>query len=385
MVRPESPSSIELYHSCPLAYKLKYIEYVPSFSFPYLHVGKVFHELAAEYALYCLQNAVPSDRNHLEELVSVATANLPIQQREDLYQLCRDLVRVVFPVKEGKCLIEHKMGITTNLTPCAYDDPNCLLRGITDFAVIRSDRIEFWDYKTSYRVPSASAGEMPLQAAAYAVLLGLLYPGKSVEAVFRYVRYGVERRWHFEPDQIFELSEYLKNVINNMQNATEYPARISNNCDRCGFAFVCPELEKLSSENTPPLGPLSPEEAVKLAKQYRALQVKLKMLEEKLRRYCENNGPIVLENETLGYRTKYVRRVCSPRTVFTILKQAGINEEEIWQIVSIPVRDLESLLKRIKDKSARELIMSCIETEQRFEFSWSKNNSPIKTLHAPAP
>lgn len=371
MRRPESPSSIDLYHNCPLAYKLRYVTCAPAADSPYLELGRTFHELAAEYAKHCLQSGLRTDLDWLRELAHEKASALPFQLRGELHKLSEALgYTFMLPDGAETYLIEDKLGVTEDFEPCDFSDPKCMLRGITDFAIVRRDYIYLVDYKTTYKVPPAS--EVPIQAAAYAALLGAVYRGKPIKTCFLYVRYGVERNWTFEPEMLPEMASYFKKLITRMHSSEDYPARISSFCDRCPYAYCCPELERYAQNSNLPEGPLTTEQAQELAKEYKALSIKMKLIEEKLRSYCEQWGPVVVEDEVLGYELKQVRSVPDPRAVIELLGKAGVPKERLWQLLTLPVSKLDSLLKELQSPEVREDVLQHIKVESRTEFRWIK-------------
>lgn len=50
--------------------------------------------------------------------------------------------------REGQKLAEHKMAVTPERMPCAWDDKNVWLRGIADLVILRGSRALVVDYKT---------------------------------------------------------------------------------------------------------------------------------------------------------------------------------------------------------------------------------------------
>ena len=50
--------------------------------------------------------------------------------------------------KPGRKLFEHEMGITKDLQPCGFNDPNRWVRGIADLLIINGHKAHCVDYKT---------------------------------------------------------------------------------------------------------------------------------------------------------------------------------------------------------------------------------------------
>lgn len=67
---------------------------------------------------------------------------------------------------EGEKLCEYEMGLTENLEPCGFKDPNVWWRGIADLIIINGTRAKVLDYKTGKNAKYADKGQLELMALA---------------------------------------------------------------------------------------------------------------------------------------------------------------------------------------------------------------------------
>lgn len=69
---------------------------------------------------------------------------------------------------EGDKLCEYEMGLTANLEPCGFKDPNVWWRGIADLAIInhKTGEARIVDYKTGKSSRYADTGQLELMALA---------------------------------------------------------------------------------------------------------------------------------------------------------------------------------------------------------------------------
>lgn len=67
---------------------------------------------------------------------------------------------------EGEKLCEYEMGLTENLEPCEFKDPNVWWRGIADLIILRGDMAFVLDYKTGKSAKYADTGQLELMALA---------------------------------------------------------------------------------------------------------------------------------------------------------------------------------------------------------------------------
>jgi len=69
--------------------------------------------------------------------------------------------------RAGKKLCEYEMGLTENLEPCSFKDPNVWWRGIADLIILEDDdTARVVDYKTGKSAKYADTGQLELMALA---------------------------------------------------------------------------------------------------------------------------------------------------------------------------------------------------------------------------
>jgi hypothetical protein len=119
-----SYSSISLFQQCPRKYhRLRVVKDIVEPPQDHLIYGTAVHAAAEEYI----------------------RDGTPIPEKYAFIQEYLD------PLKElpGIKLCEHEMGLTKDLKPCTFRDPNVWFRGIADLLVINGDKARIIDYKTS--------------------------------------------------------------------------------------------------------------------------------------------------------------------------------------------------------------------------------------------
>ena len=66
--------------------------------------------------------------------------------------------------KQGRKLCEEKLGVTENLEPCGFYDPEVWFRGIADLIILDGDLAWVVDYKTGKSAKYADKGQLELMA-----------------------------------------------------------------------------------------------------------------------------------------------------------------------------------------------------------------------------
>lgn len=135
-------SSIKTFDQCPKKfYHLKVVkDYQEDQNAAHLTYGTAFHE-AAEFYI--------RDDKPLPPEFNYAKASL-------------DKLKAM----PGEKLCEYEMGLTANLAPCGFKDPDVWWRGIADLIILRGDMAFVLDYKTGKSAKYADKGQLELMALA---------------------------------------------------------------------------------------------------------------------------------------------------------------------------------------------------------------------------
>lgn len=136
-------SSIKLFEQCPRKYyHLRVAKDVVEPETEAMMYGTVFHE-AAEF--YIKENAPLPPQFHFAKSALDSLKNLP-----------------------GEKLCEFEMGLTADLEPCKFDDPNVWWRGIADLLIVDHENkvARILDYKTGKSAKYADTGQLELMALA---------------------------------------------------------------------------------------------------------------------------------------------------------------------------------------------------------------------------
>jgi RecB family exonuclease len=135
-------SSIKTFEQCPKKfYHLKVVkDFQEDQNAAHLTYGTAFHE-AAEFYIRD-DKPLPPEFNYAESALAKLKA------------------------MEGEKLCEYEMGLTANLAPCGFKDPDVWWRGIADLIILRDDVAFVLDYKTGKSAKYADKGQLELMALA---------------------------------------------------------------------------------------------------------------------------------------------------------------------------------------------------------------------------
>jgi RecB family exonuclease len=140
---PWSFSSIKAYEQCPKKYF--HLKVARDFKEPETDAilyGKLFHKAAELYVKG--EAPLPPEFNYVKSTLD-------------------NLIRM-----EGEKLCEYEMGLTKDLNPCGFKDPDVWWRGVADLVIVNKEAQEarVVDYKTGKSAKYADSGQLELMALA---------------------------------------------------------------------------------------------------------------------------------------------------------------------------------------------------------------------------
>ena len=140
-IAPLSFSKIKAFEQCPKQfYHMKILKEYEEKETEAMLYGTLFHEAAENYV---------SGKESLPEKFNYALGVLDSLQ-----------------AKQGEKLCEYKLGLTKNLEPCGFSDPDVWFRGIADLIILDEDLAWVVDYKTGKSARYADKGQLELMALA---------------------------------------------------------------------------------------------------------------------------------------------------------------------------------------------------------------------------
>lgn len=232
-----SPSRLNLWLKCPLAFKLRYIDGVPSPTPPAAFVGKMVHR-GLETFYRARQQGVWLDSEDLQfglancweqavhdERVQFESEAIDTSSREQVQQLLKAYV-VQLPADEPQPLAVEATSEAPLVDPTTGESLGIPLLGIMDLVLPDPSGPIVADFKTAARASSTLEIMHEIQLSCYAYLL---------------------RSAFGEPESALEIRSLIKTKIPKIET-TRFPARSSAHMRRL-FAVVRRYLDDLDSGN----------------------------------------------------------------------------------------------------------------------------------------
>ena len=99
---------------------------------------------------------------------------------------------------------------------------------------------EIHDYKTCSRFPSPKYLQKDWQLALYAIGLRTRYPYiRKIRLIWHFLKFDREIRLFRTDNELEELRKNIIQMIHEIENAKEFPAKPSRLCDWCEFRPIC--------------------------------------------------------------------------------------------------------------------------------------------------
>ena len=351
-----SYSRLSRFETCPLSYRLHYIEKKQAEPGLPLRFGKTIHAVLERL----IKEVVDDER----------TGTLSEERAIELYREAWGAERLtgmdVFA--EGLAILRRfiaEQGVVDHRDVLAIEKefrlpvgPFEVLGFIDRVDWIDDETVEVIDYKTNHQLFTRDEVDTSLQMSLYEVAVRRLWPwAKKVKLTFWMLRHGVRQETTRTEEQLADALAYVETLGRQTETATEYPARLNTNCSYCDHRKQCPayadalkgkrefivedlaDLEGVARER---------EEVARLAK---ALYARKEELEDILKAQLKERDELVLGG--VRYRMFATTSLDYPlEPTLTLLADAtGLSRDEVLgKLGAIDKKALDALLKSLGKK-----------------------------------
>lgn len=351
-----SYSRLSRFETCPLSYRLHYIEKKQAEPGLPLRFGKTIHAVLERL----IKEVVDDER----------TGPLSEERAIELYREAWGAERLtgmdVFA--EGLAILRRfiaEQGVVDHRDVLAIEKefrlpvgPFEVLGFIDRVDWIDDETVEVIDYKTNHQLFTRDEVDTSLQMSLYEVAVRRLWPwAKKVKLTFWMLRHGVRQVTTRTEEQLADALAYVETLGRQTETATEYPARLNTNCSYCDHRKQCPayadalkgkrefivedlaDLEGVARER---------EEVARLAK---ALYARKEELEDILKAQLKERDELVLGG--VRYRMFATTSLDYPLepTLSLLAEATGLSRDEVLgKLGAIDKKALDALLKSLGKK-----------------------------------
>lgn len=286
-----SYSRLNTYETCPLQYKLQYIDKITTEEEGIeAFMGTRIHETLEK--LY--KDLIHSKMNTIEELIEFYNEQWEKEWHDEVFiqkeemsaedyrktgeRAIRDYYARYHPFDQNKVLWTERM--------VSFDlgDENYKLRGVIDRLDKTSEEVlEIHDYKGSGNLPTQAKLDMDRQLALYQVAVQGAFPDfENIELVWHYVLFDTELRSKRTKEQLEELKTEYQTLIDEIEAAEDFPPSESALCDWCGYWEHCPCRKHLIEIEEMPVEERKKEEGYELVDKLTKLEEDKKLIKDEI-------------------------------------------------------------------------------------------------------
>lgn len=379
-----SYSRLSRFETCPLSYRLHYIEKKQAEPGLPLRFGKTIHAVLERL----IKEVVDDERT------GPLSEERAIEHYREAWGAERLTGMDVFA--EGLAILRRfiaEQGVVDHRDVLAIEKefrlpvgPFEVLGFIDRVDWIDDETVEVIDYKTNHQLFTRDEVDTSLQMSLYEVAVRRLWPwAKKVKLTFWMLRHGVRQETTRTEEQLADALAYVETLGRQTETATEYPARLNTNCSYCDHRKQCPayadalkgkrefivedlaDLEGVARER---------EEVARLAK---ALYARKEELEDILKAQLKERDELVLGG--VRYRMFATTSLDYPLepTLSLLADATGLSRDEVLgKLGAIDKKVLDTLLKSLGkklDKPRASLLKAELEAHADKRMSprlWAK-------------
>ena len=351
-----SYSRLSRFETCPLSYRLHYIEKKQAEPGLPLRFGKTIHAVLERL----IKEVVDDER----------TGPLSEERAIELYREAWGAERLtgmdVFA--EGLAILRRfiaEQGVVDHRDVLAIEKefrlpvgPFEVLGFIDRVDWIDDETVEVIDYKTNHQLFTRDEVDTSLQMSLYEVAVRRLWPwAKKVKLTFWMLRHGVRQETTRTEEQLADALAYVETLGRQTETATEYPARLNTNCSYCDHRKQCPAYaEALRGKREFIVEDLTDLEGVarereEVARLAKALYARKEELEDILKAQLKERDELVLGG--VRYRMFATTSLDYPLepTLSLLADATGLSRDEVLgKLGAIDKKALDALLKSLGKK-----------------------------------
>jgi len=351
-----SYSRLSRFETCPLSYRLHYIEKKQAEPGLPLRFGKTIHAVLERL----IKEVVDDERTgplSEERAIELYREAWGAEQLTGLDVFAEGLAILRrFIAEQG--VIDHRDVLAIEKEFRLPVGPFEVLGFIDRVDWIDDETVEVIDYKTNHQLFTRDEVDTSLQMSLYEVAVRRLWPwAKKVKLTFWMLRHGVRQETTRTEEQLADALAYVETLGRQTETATEYPARLNTNCSYCDHRKQCPAYaEALRGKREFIVEDLTDLEGVarereEVARLAKALYARKEELEDILKAQLKERDELVLGG--VRYRMFATTSLDYPlEPTLTLLADAtGLSRDEVLgKLGAIDKKALDGLLKSLGKK-----------------------------------
>ncbi len=335
-MRHYSQTRLNLFETCPCAYKFKYVDHMPGTSSEAMAIGKVVHEAIAEYNRHLLKNKLETDVTAIMEI-----AYEVFYKETNIIGTSRlgEIEQIMENFAQSHILnLKTTVGIEETIKTQISDDV-CFM-GIIDLLEIDGDTATIIDYKTDWAVRPQYEVDRDFQLRVYAWLVAREYPQvTNFKAKLDFVRHSIVREVEMDIGDVLRTEAKLLGLVRLIENEKEFPPQPGAGCAWCNYIEKCSALKNISNMTICK----TKEDAIRIAGELAILEKQVSDRKEALKNWCTVNGPVVVNGLQWGFYPTLSKDIDDIQRFIDIVKELG---DDPYRYLSVDGRKTRKLWSR---------------------------------------
>ena len=394
-----SHSRLGCFETCPLKYKLIYIDKIDRDEQGIeAFLGSRFHEAMEKlykdlkFKTYSQKELLSYyetqwDKEYSEAVIVTKKDRMPEDYKNIGRKCIEDYYKRYYPFNQGRVLGMER-GILIDLK----GDDKYKLRGFIDRIVqAEDDTYEIHDYKTSGHLPDQKYLDEDRQLALYQIGIQNIWNDvKKARLIWHYVVFDKEMSSVRTSKQLDELKGNIVSLIDQIEATKDFLPTESSLCEWCAYPDLCPKRKHLYKVENLPVNEYLNDDGVKLVNTFAKFIAKkrehkeeidkideeIDKIKEAAIKYAEKEGVDVIRGSNNKLKVSEKQKISCPPKGSEERKELemALKESDKWDEVSdIDARAVEKAINEEKwDKRIINKIKGFLKIETRKSVSLSK-------------
>jgi len=394
-----SHSRLGCFETCPLKYKLSYIDKIDRDEQGIeAFLGSRFHEAMEKlykdlkFKTYSQKELLSYyetqwDKEYSEAVIVTKKDRTPEDYKNIGRKCIEDYYKRYYPFNQGRVL-----GLERGILIDLKGDDKYKLRGVIDRIVqAEDDTYEIHDYKTSGHLPEQKHLDEDRQLAFYQIGIQNIWNDvNKTRLIWHYVVFDKEMSSVRTSKQLDEVKSNIISLIDQIEATKDFLPTESSLCEWCAYPDLCPKRKHLYKVENLPVNEYLNDDGVKLVNTFTKLTAKkrehkgeIDKIDEEIDKvkdaaikYAEKEGVDVIRGSDNKLKVSEKQKISCPPKGSEERKELEmvLKESDKWDEVSdIDVRAVEKAINEERwDKRIIDKIKSFLKIETRKSVSLSK-------------
>jgi len=361
-MRHYSHTRFNQFETCPRSFKLRYLDRIPEKPSDALIIGRLVHEIIAEYDRALLKSGLQTDITLLPEITQMVFYKKPHHLGSSRFTEIESIIEsfanshIFNP--NTTVGIEEKIKL-----PLSND---ILFWAVLDRLEIDDNVATIMDYKTDWAIRSQAETENDFQLHIYAWIVKKEYPQvDTFKARLEFVRHGVVREVDIDPVKVATTEDKIFGLIRQIESEVEFAPRPGEGCSWCSYVDMCPALKNLGGSIIK-----DEQDALRVAGELVLLEKQVADRKEALKKWCNVNGFVETNGLQWGYYVTESKSISDVKEFTKIMRDLGEDPEKYLSV------DERRFTKKLQEKYADALASVLVDKSYtRFDSKKTKNGN----------